>query len=95
MGEDIKIQLSHEHSEYDWFDLASLSEVQKLRVQDCLAFNGKVMSRAFQEKNMAIPFDQLTDAELVDIANHMMDSLMQASIEKDYDKHIQYFSQRA
>ena len=32
---------------------------------------------------MAIPFDQLTDAELVDIANHMMDSLMQASIEKD------------
>ena len=47
MTGNIKIQLSHEHSEYDWFDLASLSEVQKLRVQDCLAFNGKVMSRAF------------------------------------------------
>ena len=47
MTENIKIQLSHEHSEYDWFDLASLSEVQKVRVQDCLAFNGKVMSRAF------------------------------------------------
>ena len=44
---------------------------------------------------MAIPFDQLTDAELLDIANHMMDSLMQASTEKDYAKHIQYFSQRA
>ena len=47
MTENIKIQLSHEHSEYDWFDLASLSEIQKVRVQDCLAFNGKVMSRAF------------------------------------------------
>ena len=47
MSGNIKIQLSHEHSEYDWFDLASLSEIQKVRVQDCLAFNGKVMSRAF------------------------------------------------
>ena len=44
---------------------------------------------------MAIPFDQLTDIELLDIANDMMDSLMQASTEKDYAKHIQYFSQRA
>ena len=40
---------------------------------------------------MAIPFDQLTDTELLDIANDMMDSLMQASTEKDYAKHIQYF----
>lgn len=44
---------------------------------------------------MALSFDQLTDTELLNIANQMMDSLMQASIEKDYAKHIQYFSQRA
>ena len=41
------IQLSNEHSEYRWFNLDELSEVQKIRVQDCLDFKGDVMSRSF------------------------------------------------
>ena len=41
------IQLSDEHSEYCWFDLAELSSVQRIRVEDCLAFDGQVQSRAF------------------------------------------------
>jgi 8-oxo-dGTP diphosphatase len=44
-GEDIC--LSSEHSEYKWVDISELSDVQKLRVQDSLAFNGQVVSRAF------------------------------------------------
>ncbi|WP_296281758.1 NUDIX domain-containing protein [uncultured Acinetobacter sp.] len=41
------IQLSDEHSEYRWFDLAELSAVQRVRIEDCLAFDGQVQSRAF------------------------------------------------
>lgn len=41
------IRLSNEHSEYRWFDISELSEVQKLRIQDALEFNGQVVSRAF------------------------------------------------
>ena len=41
------IQLSDEHSEYRWFDVAELSAVQRIRVEDCLAFDGQVQSRAF------------------------------------------------
>lgn len=41
------IQLSHEHSEYRWFNLTDLSTVQKVRVQDCLNFSGEVISRSF------------------------------------------------
>ena len=41
------IQLSDEHSEYRWFNLDELSTVQKIRVQDCLDFNGSVVSRSF------------------------------------------------
>lgn len=41
------IQLSNEHSEYRWFDVAELSTIQKIRVQDCLDFTGEVISRSF------------------------------------------------
>lgn len=41
------IRLSEEHSEYRWFNLDELSEVQKIRVEDCLNFNGAVCSRTF------------------------------------------------
>lgn len=46
-NENTKIQLSDEHSEYAWFDVEALSKIQQLRVTDCLAFNGSVISRAF------------------------------------------------
>ena len=41
------IQLSEEHSEYAWFDIGDLKEVQRIRVLDCLNFDGTVQSRAF------------------------------------------------
>lgn len=41
------IQLSNEHSEYRWFHLDELSQIQKIRVQDCLEFDGNVVSRCF------------------------------------------------
>lgn len=47
LPEEANITLSHEHSEYRWFDLSELSEVQKLRVQDAINFNGQVISRSF------------------------------------------------
>ena len=47
LPEGFNICLSHEHSEYKWFDISELSEVQKLRVTDALEFNGQVISRAF------------------------------------------------
>ena len=47
LPEGFEICLSHEHSEYKWFDILDLGEVQKLRVTDALEFNGQVISRAF------------------------------------------------
>ncbi|NHB58643.1 NUDIX domain-containing protein [Acinetobacter sp. 194] len=44
---DATIQVSHEHSEYRWFDLKDLTPIQKIRVQDCLDYSGEVRSRAF------------------------------------------------
>ena len=44
---DQSIQLSNEHSAYQWFDLSELSPIQQIRVQDCLAFNGEVRSQSF------------------------------------------------
>ena len=41
------IQLSNEHSEYRYFSLEELSEVQRHRVLDCLNFDGKVKSASF------------------------------------------------
>jgi 8-oxo-dGTP pyrophosphatase MutT (NUDIX family) len=41
------ICLSDEHSEYGYFAIDSLSNVQKQRVEQCLAFNGQVVSDSF------------------------------------------------
>lgn len=41
------IQLSAEHSEFAWFNVEELSKVQKIRVEDCLKFNGQVLSCSF------------------------------------------------
>lgn len=42
-----EIRLSSEHSEYAWFDIHNLTEIQQLRINDCIHFNGSVLSRAF------------------------------------------------
>ncbi len=47
LPEDAQIQLSDEHAEYRWFDLAQLAPVQRIRVEDCLNFQGNVISRSF------------------------------------------------
>ena len=47
LPDGIDICLSNEHSEYKWFDISELSDIQKLRVQDSLDFNGQIVSRAF------------------------------------------------
>jgi 8-oxo-dGTP diphosphatase len=41
------ISLSDEHSAFAWFAMHQLSPVQRLRVEDCLNFNGQVHSRCF------------------------------------------------
>ena len=47
MAEDSKIKLSSEHSEFRYFPIDNLSEIQKRRVLDCLNFDGKVKSAKF------------------------------------------------
>ena len=42
-----EITLSSEHSEYRYFPLDTLSEVQQVRVRDCLEFSWEVKCRAF------------------------------------------------
>lgn len=42
-----KIKLSSEHSDYRYFALDELSNVQRHRVSDCLNFDGKVQSAKF------------------------------------------------
>lgn len=44
---------------------------------------------------MSKSFEALSDAELIDIANEMMNQLMDASTRKDYEAHIHHFSKRA
>ncbi|MCL1140272.1 NUDIX hydrolase [Shewanella pneumatophori] len=41
------IMLSDEHSEYRFIPVSSLSVVQKQRIEDCLNYNGVVISRRF------------------------------------------------
>ncbi len=41
------IRLSAEHSEYRWTPLEELGPVQRQRVEECLAFDGRVRSAAF------------------------------------------------
>lgn len=45
--EPLPIHLSHEHSEFAFHDIDTLSAVQQQRIQDCLNFNGVVMSAKF------------------------------------------------
>ncbi|MBI1673305.1 NUDIX domain-containing protein [Shewanella sp. DW31] len=45
--ESLPIQLSHEHSEFAFHDIDTLSAVQQQRIKDCLNFNGVVMSAKF------------------------------------------------
>ena len=45
--ENTEIKLSVEHSECRWFNVDELSEIQRIRVEDCLKFQGQVVSRAF------------------------------------------------
>ena len=47
LPENAQIQLSEEHSTYRWFALEELSAVQRIRVDDCLQFDGMVRSRSF------------------------------------------------
>lgn len=42
-----EIRLSEEHSEYKWFTVDELGDVQKQRVIDALEFDGNVISRSF------------------------------------------------
>ncbi|MFB2780638.1 NUDIX hydrolase [Shewanella mangrovisoli] len=44
---DAVICLSHEHSEFAFHDIDTLSAVQQQRVKDCLNFNGVVVSAKF------------------------------------------------
>lgn len=46
-GELLPIHLSHEHSEFAFHDIDTLSAVQRQRIKDCLNFNGVVMSAKF------------------------------------------------
>ena len=46
-AEPLQIQLSHEHSEFAFHDIGTLSAVQQQRIKDCLNFNGVVMSAKF------------------------------------------------
>jgi len=41
------IQLSDEHSEYSFFPISELSQVQKVRVLDSINYSGNVVSRKF------------------------------------------------
>lgn len=42
-----KIVLSSEHSALRWFELAELSESQRIRAEDAIRFKGQVYSRTF------------------------------------------------
>ena len=44
---------------------------------------------------MVKPLHELSDNELIDIGNCLMDQLMDASTRQDYPAHIQHFSKRA
>ncbi|MGI1944821.1 NUDIX hydrolase [Shewanella glacialipiscicola] len=46
-GAPLPIHLSHEHSEFAFHDIDTLSAVQQQRIKDCLNFNGVVMSGKF------------------------------------------------
>ena len=47
LAADAQVRLSAEHSEWRWCPLDELSPVQRVRVDDCLRFDGQVQSRRF------------------------------------------------
>ncbi len=47
LKDETAIRLSDEHSEYSYFAVDKLSEVQRIRVLDALHYNGSVISRKF------------------------------------------------
>lgn len=47
LADEQDIALSDEHSEYRYIPLAELSAVQRQRVEDCLSYQGVVVSRKF------------------------------------------------
>lgn len=44
---DSSLRLSHEHSEFRYFEVSELAVVQRIRVDDCLGFDGNAKSRRF------------------------------------------------
>ncbi|MFD2638702.1 NUDIX hydrolase [Piscibacillus salipiscarius] len=47
LPESEEIRLSHEHSDYNWFPVDELGEIQQVRVRDAIEFRGEVISRSF------------------------------------------------
>lgn len=47
LAEGAIVKLSDEHSEHRYFELDQLSSIQRLRVGDCLNFDGNARSRRF------------------------------------------------
>jgi 8-oxo-dGTP diphosphatase len=47
LPENEEIKLSVEHSEYQWFPLEELGEVQRIRAIDAMEYQGQVISRSF------------------------------------------------
>ncbi|MGP4071070.1 NUDIX hydrolase [Piscibacillus sp. B03] len=47
LPEDEEIKLSHEHSDYDWFPIDELGEIQRIRARDAIEFQGDFISRSF------------------------------------------------
>jgi 8-oxo-dGTP diphosphatase len=45
--ENSPLTLSSEHSEYKYFSLDDMSQIQQRRIRDCLEFDGKVKSAKF------------------------------------------------
>lgn len=47
MPRNSTIQLSDEHSDYQYFKLEELGQIQQHRIKDCLNFDGSIKSKAF------------------------------------------------
>ncbi|EPJ53692.1 MAG: NUDIX hydrolase [Osedax symbiont Rs2] len=47
LSEGLDIKLSSEHSQWAYHRIENLSEVQRIRVDDCINFDGSIKSRAF------------------------------------------------
>lgn len=47
-----QIKLSDEHSDYAWFQIEDLGEIQKKRIKDALIFSGNIATGAFYKNPM-------------------------------------------